>query len=140
MTLVRANRNRPLLSTWFDDNFLNDFATNPAKFNPAVNISENSKSYELELSVPGMHKKDFEINLDSGELTISAHKVEENEENEKNYTRREFKSASFSRSFVLPEGKVDENKIEASYKDGILKINIPKKEEATPKSKLISIK
>ena len=97
------------------------------------------KNYKLELAVPGMKKKDFKVNLDNDQLTISAERSEENEEKEKNYTRREFRSASFRRSFTLPENAVDEDKIEAKYEDGVLHINIPKKEVEQHASKLIEI-
>lgn len=140
MTLVRRNQNWPVLSSLFNDEFLNDFTSEMNKFSPAVNIRETEDSYSLEMSVPGMDKKDFEINVDGGQITISAKRTEENEEHEKSYTRREFKTSSFSRSFSLPEGKVDENKIEAGYKEGILNITIPKKKESLPQSKIISVK
>lgn len=119
---------------------MNNFTTDMNSFNPAVNISESDDEYQLEFSVPGMNKKDFEINVDRGQLTITAKREEESEKEGKNYTRREFKTSSFSRSFTLPEGKINENNIEATYKEGILNVSIPKKKEPLPKSKLISVK
>jgi HSP20 family protein len=101
---------------------------------PAVNIKENEKDYELQLAVPGRKKEDFQIEVNENLLTISSEtKSEENVENE-NFTRREFSFASFKRAFTLPE-TIDEDNIKATYVDGILTFNLPKKEEALPKPK-----
>lgn len=101
---------------------------------PAVNIKENEKDFELQLAVPGRKKEDFQIEVNENVLTISSEtKSEENVENE-NYTRREFSFASFKRAFTLPE-TIDEDNIKATYEDGILTFNLPKKEEALPKPK-----
>ena len=95
---------------------------------PAVNIQEDEKQFLLELAVPGMKKDDFKIDLENQVLTISSEIKEETEETENNYTRREFVYNSFSRSFTLPKSIVAE-KIKADYKDGILKISLPKNKE-----------
>ena len=101
---------------------------------PAVNIKENEKDFELQLAVPGRKKEDFQIEVNENVLTISSEtKSEENVENE-NFTRREFSFASFNRAFTLPE-TIDEDKIKATYVDGILTFKLPKKEEALPKPK-----
>ncbi len=106
---------------------------------PAVNIKENEKDYELELAVPGMKKDDFNVEVDNNVMTISAEINSENSVEEKNYTRREFSYTSFKRAFTLPE-TIDEDKIKASYEEGILRFTLPKKEEALPKPKrMISI-
>ncbi len=85
-------------------------------------------------AAPGMTKEDFKIQLDKHILTISSEKREEQEEKTNNgkYTRKEFNYQSFSRSFTLPAEIVESAKIEASYKDGILNILVPKKEAAKP--------
>ena len=107
---------------------------------PAVNIKENEKNYEVELAVPGYDKKDFEISIDNGVLTVSAEKSEETEKKEDNYTRREFGFSSFSRSFNLPTN-INEENIDAKYADGVLKLTIAKRQESNGKSrKQISIK
>ena len=103
----------------------------PAVNIPAVNIKDNEKNYELELAVPGRKKEDFNIEVDVNVLTVSSEIKTENEISEKNYTRREFASASFKRAFTLPE-TIDEEKIKASYEDGILKFTLPKRKEALP--------
>jgi HSP20 family protein len=133
LTKTNNDRNRlftdfPLL---FDDAFSKNFFEKQNRmFNtPAVNIKETDKSFELDLAVPGMDKKDFKIELKDGSITISAkheHKVEETNEKER-YTRREFSYQSFSRSFVLAEDLVDTEAINAKYENGILNVSIPKK-------------
>lgn len=101
---------------------------------PAVNIKENEKDYELELSVPGRTKEDFTIEIDDNILTISSEVKTENETDKMNYTRREFGYSSFKRAFTLPES-VDGERINASYENGILTFTLPKREEALPKPK-----
>jgi len=106
---------------------------------PAVNIRENTDGFELELAVPGGKKDDFKIEVENDVLTISSEVKSENEETKENYTRKEFIYASFKRAFTLPE-TVESSKIDAKYKDGILRVALPKKEEALPKPKrLISV-
>lgn len=144
MKLVRrTNRAFP---TFWDDFFDNRWAnhTTPA-FNgmhlPAVNIREDDEGYTLELAVPGMDKEDFKIDLDHDLLSISSEEKSTSEDQDKDgkYTRKEFSYRSFKRTFTLPE-TVDREAIKASYKDGVLFINIPKKEEAKPKPvKMIEI-
>ena len=133
LTKTNNDRNRlftdfPLL---FDDAFSKNFFEKQNRiFNtPAVNIKETDKSFELDLAVPGMDKKDFKIELKDGSITISAkheNKVEETNEKER-YSRREFSYQSFSRSFVLAEDLVDTEAINAKYENGILNVSIPKK-------------
>ncbi|MER3317689.1 MAG: Hsp20/alpha crystallin family protein [Allomuricauda sp.] len=101
---------------------------------PAVNIKDNTESFELELAVPGMKKDDFTVEIDNDVLTISSEVETVNEENKENYTRKEFSFTSFKRAFTLPE-TVDGSKIDAKYEDGILKLTLPKKQEALPKPK-----
>jgi HSP20 family protein len=101
---------------------------------PAVNIKENQENFELELFVPGRSKDQLIIEIDDSILTISSETKEENEETKENFTRREFTLSSFKRAFTLPE-TVATDKIEACYNEGILKFNLPKKEEALPKPK-----
>ncbi|AEM69406.1 heat shock protein Hsp20 [Allomuricauda ruestringensis DSM 13258] len=101
---------------------------------PAVNIKDNTEGFELELAVPGMKKDDFTVEVDNDVLTISSEMKTENEKNKDNYTRKEFSFTSFKRAFTLPE-TVDGSKIDAKYEDGILKLTLPKKQEALPKPK-----
>jgi HSP20 family protein len=97
---------------------------------------------EVELAAPGLKKEDFKVEIENNTLLISSEKQEEKEESRKkdNYIRKEFSYQSFYRSFYLPE-YVDESKIEANYKDGILHVTIAKKEGSKKKTtKSIAIK
>lgn len=106
---------------------------------PAVNVVETADDFRIEVAAPGLDKKDFQIDLDGRMLTISSQKEFKNEEKNERYMRREFSYSGFSRSFSLPES-VNAEKIKANHKDGILLINIPKREEAKQKPpKQISI-
>lgn len=96
---------------------------------PAVNISENKERFDVTIAAPGMKKDDFNIDVDGNTLTISAETREEKEEKENRYTRKEYSYSSFSRGFSLPDG-VNKDKIDASYDNGILKLSLPKTEEA----------
>ena len=143
MALIQSNKNLlPSFSRfWDDDNYFSRDMTNWGNSNysnsgtlPAVNIKETKDSFEVELAAPGMKKDDFKIELDGTYLTITSEKTEEHEENGKeNYSRREFSYQSFQRSFNLPKEVVDADKIEAYYKDGVLHLTIPKKEEVKQK-------
>jgi HSP20 family protein len=102
---------------------------------PSVNIKETDEAYELEMAVPGMVKEDFKIELNNSSLMISSHKEKKDEEKDEQgrYTRKEFSYRSFTRTFKLPEGMVEGDKIAAKYENGILFITVPKTEQAKPK-------
>ena len=123
-----------LLDNFFGRDMLDFDETQRTGSMPAVNIKEGDNEYNIEVAAPGMEKGDFKLNLDNNILTISSEKQQHQEEkNEKGeYTRREFSYQSFRRSFTLPDS-ADSDSINASYKDGILQIAIPKKEEAKKK-------
>ena len=142
MTLVTRNRSLlnplPLL---FDDFFNRDaFNWGNSNFSntnttvPAVNIKETSENYEVEVAAPGMTKKDFKVELDGNVLTISSEKSTQQEEGEDNrYSRKEFSYQSFQRTFNLQKEVMDIEKIQAKYENGLLRLLIPKKEEAKQK-------
>ena len=96
---------------------------------PAVNITEEKDQYIVALAAPGLKKEDFRIDVAGNMLTISSEKEENKEEKEEMYTRKEYSFSSFSRSFTLPE-EIFTEKIEARYVDGVLKLYLPRKEEA----------
>jgi HSP20 family protein len=101
---------------------------------PLVNIKETNESYEVEMAAPGMSKNDFKVELDGNVLTITSEKQNENEAKDgERYSRLEFSYQSFQRSFQLPKEVVDADKIEAKYENGVLRLVVPKKEEAKPK-------
>ena len=105
---------------------------------PAVNISEDEKSFSVDVVSPGFKKEDFKIKVDDDVLTISAETKNEANEGNREYSRREYNYSSFTRSFRLPENAKDDE-ISARYTDGILKITIPKTEEQQKTSKEINI-
>jgi HSP20 family protein len=92
---------------------------------PAVNIVESETAFRLEVAAAGYQKENFDINLEGNLLTVSAEIAQSQEEEQENYTRREFHQSSFKRSFTLPE-TVDKEKITANYENGILVVNLPK--------------
>ncbi len=145
MSLVRFSNQMPSLFDRFWENDLFDWSnrnySNTNTTLPAVNIKEDEDGFEVEMSAPGLDKKDFKIELNNSVLTISSEKKVENETKEgQQFTRREFSYQSFCRSFSLPE-TVEGEKIGAKYENGILRLSIPKKEEAKPKpAKQIEIK
>jgi len=140
MSLVKRENYSPTWSSFFND-FLNRdwYDWNNQNYSltnttiPSVNIKETEDEFEVEMAAPGMAKDDFRIELNNSVLSISSEKQSENETKEgKNVTRREFSYQSFSRSFTLP-AIVETDRITAKYENGILQVNIPKKEEAKPK-------
>jgi HSP20 family protein len=138
-----AHRTNQWLPTLIDEMFHNDFVggrTMPASKVPAVNISETDTGFALEMVVPGFAKEDLKLEVDNDILTISSEVEKENSEKSEQFTRKEYVISSFSRSFNLPES-VNQDKIDAEYNNGILSIQLPKKEEALPQPKrLISLK
>jgi len=106
---------------------------------PAVDIAEKDNAYDLTAELPGMDEKNVEVKLVNGSLTIKGEKKEEKEEKKKDYYLSERTFGSFERSFTLPEG-VDTDKIEASFKKGVLTIKLPKKPEAIKPEKKIDVK
>jgi HSP20 family protein len=144
MAIVRFSDRFPRLFDRFLEGDLFDWSNrNFSETNttlPSVNIRENADAFDVEMAAPGFSKDEFKIELNNDLLTISSEKKVENEINEgENFSRREFSYQSFSRSFTLPN-TVNSEKIEAKYENGILKVSIPKKEEARPKpAKVIKI-
>ena len=109
---------------------------------PSANIEETPKSFKIELAAPGLRKEDFNVELKNNILTIASEKEESSEEKDEEgrIRRKEFNFSSFQRSFTLPE-TANEEKIEATYKDGILHLEVAKKHTDSPKSaKKIDIK
>ena len=129
MALVRFNQH-PALTDLFET-LEKNFFNNEERFEgtiPAVNIKEDNDKFTLELAAPGMKKDDFHINVEKDVLTISSEREKEKEEKKEDFARREFFYSSFKRSFNLPD-TVDVENIKADYKNGILNISLPKKEE-----------
>lgn len=147
MNLAKRNWNFPLIPSMFEDmfnrellNWGNSNYSSTSTTVPSVNIKETGDAYEVEVAAPGMEKNDFKVTLDGNLLTISSSKEDQREEKNDNYTRREFSYQSFQRSFQLPKDAVDQDNINARYDNGLLRLTIPKKEEAKKKEpRLIEI-
>ncbi|MGH2553202.1 MAG: Hsp20/alpha crystallin family protein [Chitinophagaceae bacterium] len=119
--------------------FKTEFNNTVGKGFVPVNVKENEKSYQLEAVAPGFEKSDFKIDLDQNMLTISAEKKENVVNENEKQIRREFSFSSFKRSFTLDE-KNDATNIEASYINGVLTLNLPKKETVKASATKIVIK
>ena len=122
-----------ILDHFFNDSFLNWPATpthNHRSGQPAYNIKEEDGHWHLEIASPGMAKEDFKINLNQDMLIVSTSKTELKDEAKDKYKVRQFGRMQFNKSFKLPENMVNEEDITASYKDGILHISLPKREDA----------
>jgi HSP20 family protein len=146
MTLVKFNpekKNSTLLPGFNDifESVLGDTFFSDRRINnlPAVNISESNEEYHIELAAPGLKKEDFKVSVERDMLTISTGQYSENKTSEKTYNRREFSYSAFTRAFTLPES-ADVDHIQASYIDGVLKLTLPKKEEAKTVSRQIEIR
>ncbi len=122
-----------MIDEFFGRDFLSNFLEDRTGISmPSANIVESKDDFRIELAAPGLEKKDFALNLQNNVLTISSEKESKSEEGDNKFMRREFCYSSFSRSFALPNS-IDPDKINATYKDGVLNIVIPKKEEAKEK-------
>ena len=134
--ILRPSNNyvRPLLFDNFFDNFFNNEFQ--SEFSPKVDISETDNSFNFLFSVPGMNKSDLSIEIDKGYLTVSGER--KFEDKKESYHSIENGFGKFSRSFQLPDD-IDESKVSANYKNGILNISIKKDKKASIK-KMIEIK
>ena len=142
MQLVRWNPmnemfsfRRPL-SRVFDDFFLPRTTSEDGSltwgWNPVVDIYDNEDNIVLKAELPGVSKKDIEIDIKDRVLTLKGERSADNEVKEDNYYRRERTYGRFERSFTLP-ANIDPDKIKADYNDGVLKVEVPKPEDQKPK-------
>ena len=137
MNLVKRNNSNffpSIMEEFFRPDWMGGIQNATQSLVPPVNIRETDTSFEVELSAPARRKEDFNIEVDNDLLTISSEYKNENTQEDGKYTRKEFTHSSFRRSFALPETVKDDD-IKASYENGVLKISLPKKEEAMPKPK-----
>jgi len=119
------------------DHFFDDFVPvrwsrenggkNLGSWTPSADITEDEKEYLIRLDIPGMEKNDIKVNFQDGRLTITGERKSEEKEEKKDYVRQERYFGSFYRSFTLPE-KIKEEAIEATFKNGVLKLVVPKGE------------
>lgn len=130
--LVKKSYVPNVWDNFWNTNWLSDFGFENNKSTPAVNVIENNDDYRIEVAAPGLRKDDFHINVENRVLTISSEKENKVDENTGRYVRKEFSYSTFTRSFSLPES-VSEDKIKANYYEGVLSIELPKREEAKVK-------
>ncbi|MBW2961314.1 Hsp20/alpha crystallin family protein [Mesonia aestuariivivens] len=143
MSLVKRTTADNWLPSVIDDMFRADWLGGTSNINkvgvsiPAVNIQEEENKFLIEVAAPGKTREEFNIELNNDVLTISSEiKNEKTEDQKSKFTRREFSYHAFKRAFSLPEN-VDYTKITASYENGILMINLPKKEEEKEQAKRV---
>lgn len=146
MSLIKFNKKRvpwmnQTMPNWFDtdDFFAEDLFSHERDF-PAMNVKEDKDNFYLEFAVPGFSKEDIEVSLENDILHICGKKRTEEVVDTKDYTRREFSFNEFDKKFQLPLTINQSKKVKAIYKDGILKLNLAKLEEAkVPPKKVIEI-
>ena len=138
MTLIKRNINNLVPSIW-NDLLEKEWPLMPGLAtmqgtNTPVNVKENKNKFSLEILTPGFNKEDFKIDLDNNMLSVSVEKMDEvlDSKLDEKYTRKEFSFHSFSRVFTMPES-ADTEKMNAAYSNGVLSIDIPKREEAKAK-------
>ena len=150
---IRRNRNpfsslQNEINRVFDDFFNNGFSessllpsswTDDQLATPAVDIVENEKSFKVEAELPGMDQDDVEVTINDNYLTVKGEKKESKEDKDDNYVRRERYYGSYQRTISLPE-TANTDKAKATFKKGVLQVEIPKKEEAIKPSKKLEIK
>jgi HSP20 family protein len=144
MTLVKWNPartlwnwNEDLFNTFFDENSL--ITRNRDSYYPAVDVEEDDSAYHVTMELPGMEKKDINISYHDGVLRISGEKVEKKEDSNKNYHYYERRFGKFERAFRI-HTDIIEDKIDASFNNGVLKVEVPKAEVAKPKQIEVKIK
>lgn len=103
-----------------------------ADWYPSVDVAETERAFHIHAELPGVKKEDIKVNVNDGVLTLSGHRQSKSEDNTKKYHRIERSYGSFSRSFALPDDVMPE-KVEASFQDGVLEVDLPKSKDEKPK-------
>ena|SRR3972149_737277 len=149
MAIVRWNPLDDILSLQrrmnkiFEDNFLGkkssgDEELSSGLWSPSVDIYETESDIVLKAELPEVNQKDIQINIEDNVLSLKGERKFEKETKEENFHRIERSYGSFSRSFTLP-GSINKEKVKASYKNGVLKVTMPKKEESKPKQITVNV-
>lgn len=125
---LRRGRSPALLEPW-----------ELGEISPSLDQTEDDKAYHVSVELPGMDQADVDVSFADGRLTISGEKKQEKEEKDKDFYRCERSFGEFRRSLAIP-GAVDESKIEATFKKGVLNIHLPKTKEAQSKPRKIAVK
>jgi HSP20 family protein len=136
----KKNGSLPAFNNVFDSIFNDTFFSDRLVARvPAANISETQDHYHVELAAPGLKKEDFKLKLERDVLSVSVEQSHEENQNERSYAKREYSYSSFVRAFTLPESANPEG-ITAKYENGVLIIDIAKREEAKMVTRQIEIK
>ena len=135
MTLVRWNPARELASMEIDrlNHMLNDFYGGGRSWMPAVDIQETETEYMLKAELPEVRKEDVKVSVENGVLRVEGERKQETEEKGKKFHRVERSYGSFLRTFTVPPD-AEESKVAADFKDGILRVHLPKTEKPRPKA------
>ena len=148
MIITKWQPRFPSLSSWnpfeelagfrrlFDEpfaGFFQDGSITPGEWKPLMDVVETKEGITLKVEVPGMKQEDINISLEHNILTVRGERKHATETKEDGYTRFERSYGTFQRSVVLPS-TLDSERVKATYKDGVLEIQLPKKEEAQPKA------
>lgn len=137
---ISSSMFKPLLNLDREiSDILDDGSFGTSFWTPAVDVAENENEVQVKVELPGISKDDVKITMQENILTIRGEKKQENETKNSEYRRVERSYGSFQRSFTLPTS-VKHDEIEASYKDGILTVTLPKAEEAKPKQIDVKVK
>ena len=129
--LLRSSH-RDLFDRFFEDFGMPSFFSEERAFTPAFDVSENDSNFVVKAEVPGIDQKNIDISLSNGLLTISGEKKHEKKEESEHYHTVERSYGSFRRTFRLPT-EVDTDNVDATYKDGVLTVTLPKSEAVKPK-------
>ena len=143
MTLVKWNPTRSVMTDFdriFDSMLTNDLPrfSLAESWMPAVDVNETETEFLLSADIPGLDKKDVSIDIHDGVITIEGERAIDNEKSTDDYRIRERQLGSFNRSFRLPDN-VNEVKVAAKFKNGVLKVTLPKTKEVIPEGRQIKI-
>ena len=143
MTLVKWNPTRSVMTDFdriFDSMLTNDLPrfSLAESLMPAVDVNETETEFLLSADIPGLDKKDVSIDIHDGVITIKGERAIDNEKSTDDYRIRERQLGSFNRSFRLPDN-VNEVKVAAKFKNGVLKVTLPKTKEVIPEGRQIKI-
>ena len=143
MTLVKWNPTRNVMTDFdriFDSMFTNDLPrfSLAESWMPAVDVNETETEYLLSADIPGLDKKDVSIDIHDGIITIKGERAIDNEKSTDDYRIRERQLGSYNRSFRLPDN-VNEDKVAAKFKNGVLTVKLPKTKEILPEGRQIKI-
>jgi len=131
MTLLRFNRSLPLFDQMFTESLdsgalLQKNVISEENWIPAINVKENEDNFDIEVAAPGFSKEDFEVTITDNILCISATNEKNTKEKEEGYSRQEFFYGAFKRTFTLPKSIDFTKKINAKYKNGVLRVHLDK--------------